>query len=351
MIGVFKPMKMGVCTDIRLLCGGLCLMLSSVVHASEINIYSYRQPFLIKPILDAFEQQSGIQVNVVYVRKALVRRLEVEGDQSVADLVLTADIGPLYALKQARLIQPVKSPVLRRNIPVKYRDADSQWFGLTSRSRIIYTSTLRLAADAVGRYEELADRRWQGRVCSRSGKHKYMLSLISSLILANGETATEQWLRDVKANLARRPGGNDRAQIKAISDGVCDIALANSYYFGKILTNERKPEQQVWAKAVRLVFPNQDDRGAHMNISGIALSRYAPHKDAAIQLMEYLSSEQAQFMYAQSNFEFPVREGTPRAELIETYMGEFKEDERPLGQIAARRQQALALVEKVGFDD
>ncbi|WP_271270401.1 extracellular solute-binding protein [Aliamphritea hakodatensis] len=333
------------------LCGGVCLLLSSVVPAAEINIYSYRQPFLIKPILDSFEAVSGIQVNVVYVRKGLVKRLEIEGDRSVVDLILTADIGPLYALKQARLIQPVKSDVLKENIPAKYRDADSQWFGLTARSRILYTSKERLAADAIGRYEELADSRWKGRVCSRSGKHKYMLSLVSSLILANGETATEQWLRDVKDNLARRPTGNDRAQIKAISDGVCDVALANSYYFGKILTNERKPEQQVWAGAVRLVFPNQADRGAHMNISGIALSRYAPHREEAIRLMEYLSAEQAQFMYAQGNFEFPVRVNTPRAELIETYMGDFKEDDQPLGQIAARRQQALQLVEKVGYDE
>ncbi|MBN3561399.1 extracellular solute-binding protein [Amphritea spongicola] len=332
-------------------CGGVSLLLSSAVSASEINIYSYRQPFLIEPILDAFEEESGIQVNVVYVRKGLVKRLEIEGDRSVVDLILTADIGPLYALKQSRLIQPVKSDVLRKNIPAKYRDADSQWFGLTARSRILYTSRERLEADAIGRYEELADSRWKGRVCSRSGKHKYMLSLVSSLILANGETATEQWLRDVKGNLARRPTGNDRAQIKAISDGVCDVALANSYYFGKILTNERKPEQQVWANAVRLVFPNQADRGAHMNISGIALSRYAPHREEAIRLMEYLSAERAQFMYAQGNFEFPVRVNTPRAELIETYMGDFKEDDQPLGQIAARRQQALQLIDKVGYDE
>ncbi|WP_261841130.1 extracellular solute-binding protein [Aliamphritea ceti] len=330
---------------------GCLLFGSSSAMASEINIYSYRQPFLIKPILEAFEAQSGIRVNVVYVRKGLVKRLEVEGAQSIVDLVLTADIGPLYALKQARLTQPVKSSVLRENIPAKYRDSDSQWFGLTSRSRIIYTSKSRLSADAITRYEDLADSRWKGKLCSRSGKHKYMLSLVSSLILANGETATEQWLRDVKANLARRPKGNDRAQVKAISEGVCDVALVNSYYFGKMLTNERKPEQQAWANAVRLVFPNQSDRGAHMNISGIALSRYAPHREEAVKLMEYLSGEQAQFMYAQGNFEFPVRANTPRAEIIETYMRSFKEDDLPLGRIAAKRKQALELIEKVGFDD
>ena len=275
----------------------------------------------------------------------------MEGEQSVADLVLTSDIGPLYELKQNQLTMPVNSAVLNSNIPAKYRDPDGDWFGLTSRSRIIYASKSRVAPGDISRYEDLADERWKGRVCSRSGRHKYMLSLVSSMILANGETATEQWLKDVKANLARKPKGNDRAQIKAISDGVCDVALVNTYYFGKILTNQRKPEQQAWAEAVQLIFPNQQDRGAHMNISGIALNKHAPHKAAAIKLMEYLSGEQAQYMYAQGNFEFPVRVNTARADLINTYMGDFSEDDQALSRIAAGRSKALALVNRVGFDD
>ncbi|EPJ47800.1 MAG: Fe3+ ABC transporter [Osedax symbiont Rs1] len=300
--------------------------------------------------MDDFTRQTGIVTNIVYERSSLVKRLIIEGSASAADLVLTSDVAPLYQLAKMGLIEKVDSEILASNIPVQFRDPQNLWFGLTSRARIIYASKERVDPLEISQYENLMAAKWRGRICCRSAKHNYMLSLISSMILARGEQFTEQWLRGIKQNLARKPQGNDRAQVKAISEGVCDIALVNSYYFGKMLTNQRKPEQIKWAQNVHLIFPNQDNRGSHMNISGIALTKNAPNKANAVSLMEYLSSERAQFIYAQQNHEFPVNNTTPYSPLLNKYIPKFKQDKVALVQIAAQHQQALALIEKVRFD-
>ncbi|WP_370277981.1 Fe(3+) ABC transporter substrate-binding protein [Pontibacterium sp.] len=319
--------------------------------ADEVNIYSFRQAFLIKPLLEAFTEETGIKANVVFSKKGLLERIEHEGKNSPADVLLTSDIGPLYDAVEKGLLQPIQSDVLNSNIPAKYRATDGQWYGLTSRSRIIYASKDRVKEGEISSYEDLADPKWKGRICTRSGKHTYNLSLIGSMVAEHGEAEAQQWLTSVKGNLARRPQGNDRAQVKAVKQGECDLALGNSYYFGKMITNDKKPEQIEWAQSVNLIFPNQDNRGAHMNISGAGVTKYAPHKDAAIKLIEFLSSEKAQQMYAEVNFEFPVREGTPRSELINKYMGEFKEDGINLQRVAELRSTAAKMVDKVGFDN
>ncbi|MEH6576769.1 MAG: Fe(3+) ABC transporter substrate-binding protein [Amphritea sp.] len=329
----------------------LTLMGTSVQASDEVNIYSYRQQFLIQPMLDAFTEKTGIKTNVVFAKKGLIERLEHEGKNSPADLILTSDIGPLYDVVTKGLTQPVNSDVLKQNIPAQYRDPDNQWFGLTARTRLIYASKERVQDGEISTYEDLADPKWQGRICTRSGKHSYNLSLIGSIIAYHDEAYAEQWLEGLKANLARKPQGNDRAQVKAVKEGVCDLALGNSYYFGKMITNEKQPEQKEWANSVNLVFPNQADRGAHMSISGAALAKYAPHPQSATKLLEFLSEAQAQQMYADINFEFPVRPGTKRSALIEQYMGEFKEDTINLQKVAELRAQAARLVDKVGFDN
>ncbi|MDO6562909.1 Fe(3+) ABC transporter substrate-binding protein [Amphritea sp. 1_MG-2023] len=329
----------------------LTLAATHVSAADEVNIYSYRQQFLIQPMLDAFTAESGIKTNVVFAKKGLIERLEHEGKNSPADIVLTSDIGPLYDVVAKGLTQAVHSEVLEENIPTHYRDPDAHWFGLTSRTRLIYASKDRVKAGEISTYEELTDPKWAGRICTRSGKHTYNLSLIGSMIIEHGEAEAEQWLEGVKANLARKPQGNDRAQVKAVKEGVCDLALGNSYYFGKMLTNEQQPEQKEWANAVNLIFPNQDGRGAHMSISGAALTKYAPNKDAAIQLMEFLSQAKAQSMYAEANFEFPIRPGTQRSALLDEYMGDFKQDDVSLQKIAELRATAARMVDKVGFDN
>jgi len=329
----------------------LSIAVTSVQASEEVNIYSYRQQFLIQPMLDAFTAETGIKTNVVFAKKGLIERLENEGKNSPADIVLTSDIGPLYDVVSKGLTQPVQSDVLEQNIPSQFRDPSDHWFGLTARTRIIYASKDRVKDGEIASYEDLADPKWKGRICTRSGKHTYNLSLIGSMIAHQGEEQAQQWLEGLKANLARKPQGNDRAQVKAVKEGVCDLALGNSYYFGKMITNEKNPEQKEWASSVNLLFPNQADRGAHMNISGAALTKYAPNKASAIKLMEFLSEAEAQAMYAEANFEFPVRPGTKRSALIEQYMGQFKEDTINLQQVAELRADAARMVDKVGFDN
>ncbi len=319
--------------------------------AEEVNIYSYRQAFLIKPMLDAFTQETGIKTNVVFAKKGLIERLENEGRNSKADLVLTADTGALFDVVNRGLVQPVQSSTLAGNIPAQYRDPNNNWFALTTRSRIIYAAKDRVKPGEIKSYEDLADAKWKGRICTRSGKHSYNLSLIGSMIAHLGEDGAETWLNGVKDNLARKPQGNDRAQVKAVYEGVCDLALGNTYYFGKMLHNTKNPEQVDWANAVNLVFPNQSDRGAHMNITGIALTQHAPNKGNAVKLMEYLSGPSAQQQYAQVNYEFPVRPGTPLAGLVKARMSGFKADDLSLAVIAENRSKAAKLVDKVGFDN
>ncbi|WP_432696283.1 Fe(3+) ABC transporter substrate-binding protein [Marinobacterium sp. YM272] len=324
---------------------------SSFAQAEEVNVYSYRQEFLLKPLLEAFTAETGIKVNVVFSKKGLLERLEHEGRNTPADLLLTADIGPLYDATERDLVAPIQSEIIERNVPAHFRAEDGKWVGLTSRARIIYASKDRVEPGEIKTYEELADPKWKGRICTRSGKHTYNLSLIGSMIAHHGEAETEQWLEGVKANLARKPQGNDRAQVKAIKEGVCDLALGNSYYYGKMATNEKEPEQKEWAASANLVFPNQDDRGTHMNISGAALTKYAPHPEAAVKLVEFLTQKQAQELYAEANFEFPVRPNTPWSDLLEEKMSGFDGDEINLGEIGAQRAAAAKLVDKVGFDN
>ncbi|UHQ56229.1 Fe(3+) ABC transporter substrate-binding protein [Microbulbifer sp. YPW16] len=320
------------------------------VAAEQVNIYSYRQPFLIEPVLDRFTEETGIETRVVYASKGLNERLQREGRNSPADLVLTSNTSNLVELVDKGLTQPVESEVLEENIPAQFRDREDHWFGLTTRARLIYASKDRVKPGEITRYEELADPKWKGRICTRSGKHPYNLSLFASMIAHHGEKETKKWLEGLKANLARKPQGNDRAQVKAISEGVCDLSLGNSYYFGKMITNKEEPEQVDWAKSVNLVFPNQEDRGTHMFISGAALTKYAPNRDNAVKLLEFLSGEQAQYLYAEKNFEFPVRPGTQRSDLINQYMGEFKEDDISLTEIGSHVPTASKLVDEVGFD-
>ncbi|MGB0732864.1 MAG: Fe(3+) ABC transporter substrate-binding protein [Pontibacterium sp.] len=327
-------------------------VLAPTAHAedTEVNIYSYRQPFLIQPLLDAFTEETGITTNVLYASKGIVEKLEREGRNSPADVLLTSDIGALYQATTMNLLQPIESQTLETNIPAQYQDPQNRWFGLTARSRIIYASKDRVKDGEISTYEDLADPKWEGRICTRSGKHTYSLSLIASMIAEHGEEKAGEWLSAVKNNLARKPQGNDRAQVKAVKDGVCDIALGNTYYFGKMLTNQKEPEQIEWAKSVNLVFPNQQERGAHMNVSGAGVTANAPHKEAAIKLIEFLSGEKAQEMYAASNFEFPVRPNTQWSPLLVEYMGEFKADDINLQTIGELRKPASKLVDKVGFE-
>jgi len=318
----------------------------AVNAAEEVNIYSYRQPFLIKPMFDAFTRETGIKVNTVFAKKGLVERLKREGKNSPADLMLTTDSGPLDAVLTAGLTQPVDSDVLVRNTPPEFRDPKGHWFGLTTRARLLVASRDRVSESDITSYEDLASPAMKGKVCTRSGKHGYMVALIASVIANSGEEAARNWLQGVKDNLARKPQGNDRAQVKAIKEGECDVAVINSYYIGKMMTNE---EQAPWVDAVNIIYPNQNDRGTHMNISGISLTSAAPNKENAIKLMEYLVGDTAQRMYAEQNHEYPVNPEVPRSALVESW-GEFTQDKTPLADIAKHRKTAILMVDEIGYD-
>jgi iron(III) transport system substrate-binding protein len=314
--------------------------------AEEVNVYSHRQPELIQPLVDAFTKETGIAVNVAFVDKGMAERLVAEGDRSPADLVLTVDIARLEEVVKAGVTQPVASAVLDANIPAGFRDPDHQWFGLTSRARIVYAAKDRVADGEVTTYEDLADPKWKGRICTRSGLSDYNVALTAAYLAHHGAEATQSWLEALKANLARRPEGADRDQVKAIWAGQCDISLGNTYYMGQMLAD---PEQQEWANSVRIVFPVFEGGGTHMNISGVAMTKAAPNKAAALKFMEWLSGDEAQRIYAETNNEFPVKPGVPRSALVDSW-GSFTPDGLTLDEIAALRPAAVKLIETVDFD-
>ena len=324
----------------------LLILGAAPVFGSEINIYSYRQPFLIQPLTDAFTEQTGIKVNVAYLRKGMIERMKAEGKRSPADVVLTVDISRLAAVVEANLTQPVLNKTLEKNIPTIYRDPDNHWFGLTTRARIIYASKDKVPDGEVTTYENLADPKWKGRICTRSGTNAYTVALTSAIIHHHGAEKAEEWLRSVKNNLARKPQGNDRAQVKAIWAGECDIAIGNTYYMGKML---KDPEQKAWADSVRIVFPVFENGGTHVNISGIALAKHSPNKENAVKLMEFLSSPEAQKIYAFANFEYPIAPNAEPAELVRNW-GTFTPDDVNLMDLAKLRSTALKLTEIVDFD-
>ncbi len=330
----------------RALLAALLASAAAPVLAEEVNIYSHRQPELIQPLLDAFTKETGITTNIAFVDKGMAERLVAEGDRSPADLVLTVDIARLQQVVEAGVTQPVQSDVLEANIPAAYRDANDQWFGLTARARIVYASKDRVADGAVTTYEDLADPKWQGKICIRSGTNDYNIALLSAVIAHHGVDAAKTWAESVKANLARKPDGGDRDQVKAIWAGECDIAVGNTYYMGAML---KDPEQKAWAESVRIVYPTFEGKGTHMNISGVAMTKSAPNKEAALKLMEWLTSDEAQRIYAETNNEFPVKPGVPASDLVSSW-GSFTPDALPLTDVAGHRAEALKIMEEINFD-
>jgi iron(III) transport system substrate-binding protein len=324
---------------------GLALCTGAAL-AQEVNVYSHRQPELVQPLFDAFTAQTGIAVNVAFVNKGMAERLKAEGARSPADLVMTVDIARLAQVVAAGVTQPVISETLNTNIPAAFRDADNQWFGLTSRARVVFASKDRVADGAISTYEDLADPKWQGRICSRAGTHDYNLALLAAVIDHHGAQAARAWATGLHDNLAKRPEGGDRDQVKSIWAGECDISLGNTYYMGEMMA---APDQRKWADSVRIIFPTFAEGGTHVNISGMAMTKSAPHREDALKLMEFLTSEPAQKIYAEINHEFPLRTGVARSELVESW-GSFTPDTANLAALAAHRPQALKLMEEINFD-
>ena len=323
------------------------LLTAAPTLADEVNVYSYRQPELIKPLTDAFTDKTGIKVNAVFLNKGLVERLKAEGKRSPADLIFTVDISRLAGVVDAGVTQSVESEVLNANIPAEMRDADGHWFGLTARARVVYASKDRVSANEITTYEDLATEKWKGRICIRSGMNAYNLALTSAMIAHHGEADTKAWLEGVKGNLARKPQGNDRAQVKAIWAGECDISIGNTYYMAAML---KKDDQKPWAESVRIVFPAFENGGTHMNISGMAMTKSAPNKENALKLMEFLASAEGQKIYADIIAEYPVLDSVKSSDLVESW-GNFTRDDMALTTIAANRAASVKLVEEVSFDE
>jgi iron(III) transport system substrate-binding protein len=331
-------------------CGTATFMTGTVQAAGEINLYSARQPFLMNPLLDAFTAKTGVKVNMVYLKKGMLERLKSEGPNSPADLILTADIGHLQNHVDAGVLQETTSAVLSKNVPAQYRDAKGRWYGLTTRARVVYAHKDRVKANEVMTYEDLAKPHMKGRICIRSGKHLYNVSLLASIVTAKGIAGAEEWAKGLKSNLARKPKGNDRAQVKGVYEGECDVAIGNTYYMGKMATNEKSPEQKDWAKSVRIIFPNQADRGTHVNISGAGVTKSAKNKDNAIKLIEFLSGDDAQKIYAEGNFEYPIKAGAKVHPLVASW-GTFKADKVRLDEVGTHRREASKIMDRVKFND
>ncbi len=313
---------------------------------ADVNIYTTRQPELIQPVMDAFTADTGIAVNLAFVQDGIVERLKAEGARSPADLVMTVDIANLQQIVDADVLQPVDSGVLTAAIPPELRSPDNLWFALTKRARIVYASKDRVADGEVTTYEDLADPKWRGRICTRSGLHDYNLALLAAVIAHDGEDAARDWAAGLRANLAHKPEGNDTGQVKSIWAGECDISLGNTYYMGQMLAD---PERAAWADAVRIVFPTFADGGTHINISGVGLTKAAPNRDEAVQLMEFLVSPGAQGIYAEANNEYPVLPGAPLSALVQSW-GSFTPDVLDLTELAGHRPAALRIMEEVDFD-
>ncbi len=322
---------------------GLAILPAVPAQAADVNVYSHRQPFLVEPLFKAFTDKTGIAVNVVFAKKGLIERLKNEGAASPADLVFTVDIGRLHDAMKAGVVEPVKTDTLAANIPASLRDPDGNWYGLTTRTRLFFVSKDRVPEGGIETYEQLVEPEWKGRVCTRSGKHVYSIALLASMIAHHGQEKAEAWLAGLKANLARRPQGNDRAQVKAIHAGECDISIGNHYYYRKMLDD---PKQKPWAESVRVVFPNQAGRGAHVNISGAALVKGAPNRDNAIALLEFLSSKEGQGIYARVNGEYPVSANIEGPEKLAA----FKADTLPLSHVAELREEAGRMADRVDYD-
>lgn len=331
------------------LLSGLAMIVSAPAFAQQqVNLYTTREPGLIKPLLEKFTKQSGIKVNTVFVKDGLVERIAAEGARSPADVLMTVDYGKLLDLVDKGVTQPVKSEVLEKAIPANLRDPKGQWFAMSMRARIVYADR-KLGLKSIT-YESLADPKWKGSICIRSGQHPYNTGLFAAYIAHHGLAKAETWLKGVKANLARKPGGNDRAVARDILGGICKIGIGNSYYVGLMRSGAGGDAQKKWGAAIDALLPTFEKGGTHVNISGAGLARHAPNKSNAIKLMEYLVSDEAQASYAEGNYEYPVKKSA-KIDPIIAALGTMKIDPLPVSEIVKHRKQASELVDRVGFNN
>jgi iron(III) transport system substrate-binding protein len=316
--------------------------------AQELNLYTSREPGLIKPLIDAFTASTAVKVNSIFVQAGLAERVAAEGAKSPADVLMAVDIGNLVDFVEKGLTQPVRSAILEEAIPANLRGPNGEWFALSLRARILYAARdLDLSTFT---YEQLANPRWKGKVCVRSGQHPYNTALIAAYIAHHGEARAETWLRGLKANLGRKATGGDRDVARDILGGICDIGVGNSYYVGLMRSGAGGPDQEKWGAAIKVILPTFEGGGTHVNVSGASIAKYAPNRAAAVRFLEYLVSDEAQKVYAEANFEYPVKAGAAAHPIIAA-LGTLKVDGLQMAEITRHRGTASKLVDKVGLDD
>lgn len=322
-------------------------LVSSPASAQELNLYTTREPGLVQPLLDSFTKTTGIKVNTIFVSAGLAERVAAEGDKSPADVLMTVDLGNLLDLTDKALTQPVRSAALDGAIPANLRGANGEWFALSLRARVVYAEK-DLPLQRVT-YEELADPAWKGKLCIRAGQHPYNTALVAAYIAHHGEAAAETWLRGLKANLARPATGGDRDVARDIMGGICDIGVGNSYYVGLMRSGAGGADQVKWGQAIKVLLPRFRNGGTQVNLSGASVARHAPNRAAAVRFLEYLVSDDAQKIYAEANYEYPVKAGAATHPIIAA-LGPLTVDNIQIAEIARHRAAASRLVDKVGFD-
>ena len=317
-------------------------------QAEEVNVYSGRKEALIKPLFDEFTEQTGIRVNLVTGKAdALIKRLELEGENSPADLLLTVDAGRLYRAREQGLLQAITSTELNQAVPANYRDPQGYWYGLSIRARVMVRSRAAIEPAQLSTYEALADPVWKKQLCVRSSSNIYNQSLVASMLAHHGLEKTESWIRGLVGNFARDPKGGDRDQIKAVAAGQCNVALINTYYLAGMLSSDIDSEV-VAANKVALFWPNQAGRGAHVNVSGAGVTKSAGHKAAAVRLLEFLVGIPAQEWYGKTNHELPVREGVAGDRILQSW-GAFKADSLNLAVLGENNQAAVRAMDRGGW--
>ena len=317
--------------------------------AGEVNLYTTREPKLIQPLLELFTARTGIKVNTAFMNAGLAERVAAEGARSPADVLMTVDVGSLVDLDSKGLTQPTGSARISAALPAALRDPQSNWVPLSLRARVILVSKERVT-DTAMTYEQLADPKWAGKVCLRAGNHPYNTALFGAMIAKHGAAATENYLTALRKNQARKPGGGDREVARDIMAGICDVGVSNSYYVGLMLSGAGGAEQKRWGEAVRVILPTfSDGAGTHVNMSGAAVAKHAPNRAGAVQLIEFLLSPEAQKVYAEANFEFPLLPNVPLHPVI-AHLGTLRIDTTRMVDIAQRRAEASMMVDRVGFD-
>ena len=316
--------------------------------AGEITLYTHRHYEADDKLFAEFTKESGIKVNVVKSgADQLMERLKQEGENSPADLLMTADAGRLHRAKGAGLLQPAASEILSKQVPASLRDPDGEWFGFTSRARVIVYSKDRVKPEDLSTYEDLADKKWRGRILARSSSNIYNQSLLASIVAAHGEKEALAWARAVRGNMARAPQGSDRDQMRGVAAGLADIAIVNTYYVG-LLKNSADPKDREVAEKIGVFFPNQEDRGTHINVSGAGVVKTSKNKADAVKLLEFLASAKAQSSFPNTTYEYPVVEGVAWSDLLKSW-GEFKADSLNLAKLGEQNKTAVKIFGKADW--